>query len=115
MGEFKKYFIDKLWQESGVSESHINQIRYNAWNKSEDLTIEEAFYLCDSLRESFDLPPLSQAAMSAAESLSGIRWAFCGGTAINVLVEPRIGNGMELVMRPSQRYQEIDIEKRNAH
>ena len=61
MGEFKKfmrgYLLDKFWQESGVSESHLANIRHNAWNKTTDFTIEEVFYLCDSLRESFDLQP----------------------------------------------------------
>ena len=92
------YFLDKLWRDSGVSESHVADVRRNAWNKSDGFTLEEAFYLCDSLRESFDLPPLSQAAMAAADALSGVPWAFCGGTAINQLVEPRITRDVDIVV-----------------
>lgn len=100
MGEFKNFLLDKLWRESGVSELLLDDIRHNAWNKTKDFTIEEAFYLCDSLRESFDLPPLSQAAIAAAEALSivGISWAFCGGTAINVLVEPRTTKDVDILV-----------------
>ena len=89
--------LDLLWRESGVSESHLAEVRYNAWNKNDNLTLEEAFYLCDSLRESFDLPPLSQAAMCAADILADIPWAFCGGTAINKLIEPRTTKDVDIL------------------
>jgi len=44
-----------------------------------------------------DLPPLSMAALDAAEALGNSRWAFCGGTVINQLVEPRITKDVDVV------------------
>jgi hypothetical protein len=90
--------LDLLWRATGlVSEPRIAEIRYNAWHKVSDYTVEEASYLCDSLRESFDLPPLSLAALDAAEALQGNRWAFCGGTVVNHLVEPRMTKDVDIV------------------
>jgi hypothetical protein len=83
--------LDKLWRESGLaSESRLAEIHFAAWHKDDgNLTLEEAFYLCDSMLESFDLPPLSLAALSAAKALAGTQWALCGGTAVNKLLRPR--------------------------
>ncbi len=90
--------LDLLWRATGlVSEPRLAEIRYNAWHKDADYSLEEASYLCDSLRESFDLPPLSMAALDAAEALGNSRWAFCGGTVINQLVEPRITKDVAVV------------------
>ncbi len=90
--------LDLLWRATGlVSEPRLAEIRYNAWHKTADYTLDEASYLCDSLRESFDLPPLSLAALDAAEALQGSRWAFCGGTVVNQLVEPRITKDVDIV------------------
>lgn len=76
--------LDDLWKN-------------NVWHKNGDYTLEEAFYLCDSLRESFDLPPLSMAAISAAKILSGTKWALCGGTAVSKLVRPRTTSDVDIL------------------
>ncbi len=90
--------LDLLWRATGlVSETRLEEIRYNAWHKDSGHTLEEASYLCDSLRESFDMPPLSLAALDAAEALQGRRWAFCGGTVVNQLVEPRMTKDVDIV------------------
>jgi len=90
--------LDSLWRTTGlVSEPRLAEIRHNAWHKDAGYTLEEASYLCDSLRESFDLPPLSLAALDAAEALQGSPWAFCGGTVVNQLVEPRITKDVDIV------------------
>ena len=83
--------LHKLWKDSGLaSESRLAEIYYSAWHKDAgELTLEETFYLCDSMLESYDLPPLSLAAMAAARALAGTQWALCGGTAVNKLVRPR--------------------------
>ena len=41
------------------------------------------------MMESFDLPPLTLAAVSVARALYGTQWAFCGGTAVSNLLKPR--------------------------
>src|SRR5271168_1943818 len=90
--------LDLLWRATGlVAEPRLAEIRHNAWHKDADYTLEEASYLCDSLRESFDLPPLSLAALDAAEALQGSPWAFCDGTVINQLVEPRMTKDVDIV------------------
>lgn len=90
--------LDVLWRATGlVTEPQLAEVRYNAWHKEAGYTLEEASYLCDSLRESFDLPPLSLAALDAAEALHGSPWAFCGGTAMNKLVEPRMTKDVDIV------------------
>ena len=83
--------LNKLWKEAELaSDARLAEISYNAWHKDErDLTLEESFYLCDSMLESFDLPPLSLACVSAAKILAGRQWAICGGTAVSKLVKPR--------------------------
>ena len=83
--------LDKLWTEYRLAtESQLAELHFNAWRRDDrNLTLEEAFYLCDSMMESFDLPPLSLAAVSAARSLRGTSWALCGGTAVNKLLRPR--------------------------
>ena len=83
--------LDKLWRESGLaSDSRLAELHFNAWHKDDrNLTLEEAFYLGDSMMESFDLPPLTLAAVSAARALSGTQWAICGGTAVSKLLRPR--------------------------
>ena len=87
-----------MWKATGlVSEPRLAEIRHNAWHKDADYTFDEASYLCDSMRESFDLPPLSLAALDAAEALQGSRWAFCGGTVVNQLVEPRMTKDVDIV------------------
>jgi hypothetical protein len=67
------------------------------WQKTRDYTLEETFYLCDSLREAFDLPPLSLAAISAAKILYNTKWALCGGTAVSKLVRPRTTSDIDIL------------------
>ena len=90
--------LDKLWRDIGVSESDLAKIRRDSWFKSDDFTLEESLYLCDAMCESCDLPPLSAAAKDIAETLQGTKWAFCGGTAINKLVEPRMTQDVDVVV-----------------
>ena len=84
--------LDKLWSESGLaSESRMAELHFNAWQQDDrDLTLEEAFYLFDSTIESFDRPPLTLAAVSAARALSGTQWALCGGAAVSKMLGRRI-------------------------
>lgn len=59
------------------------------WQKSTLITLEEAFHICDAVRESVDRPSLSQAVIAAAKILAGTKWALCGGFVVGVLTEPR--------------------------
>ena len=49
--------LDKHWIESGLaSESRLAELQFNAWHRDDrNLTLEEVFYLGDSMMESFEL------------------------------------------------------------
>ncbi len=91
--------LDKLWSESGLaSESRMAELHFNAWQQDDrDLTLEEAFYLFDSTIESFDRPPLTLAAVSAAKALSGTQWALCGGAAVSKMLGRRIAVDVDIL------------------
>ena len=83
--------LEELWQKSAaISKATPSEA-------AQKYALEEAFQICDSVRESVDRPSLSQAAAAVVEILSDTKWALCGGLAVGVWTEPRATKDIDVL------------------